>query len=80
MRVIYFLHNPSDLPALPLDPGTALFARVIKSNGGVIDYWWSAVDQQWIENETLIYYTAAGSPDLDNIAESDLPEAVTRIN
>jgi hypothetical protein len=77
MRVIYFLHNPNNEPAAPLDRGTALFGRVIKDNGGVVDYLWNVIDQVWVENETLIYYTAAGSPDLDNVNEADLPAVVT---
>jgi hypothetical protein len=80
MRVIYFILNTSNEPAIPLTPGTALFARVIKANGGVTDYIWDAGSSSWVENETLIYYTAAGSPDLDNVSESDLPESVTKIN
>lgn len=79
MRVIYFIHNPNDLPAQPLDPGTALLARKIQNNGSSTDYLWSKEDQKWIETEYLIYYTANGSPDLDNVSAADLPESVTRI-
>lgn len=77
LRVIYFVYG-SEVSPKPLDPGTALYARVYVSEYLYDDYKWNTDTNEWGLNEYLGYLAATGSPDLDNVAEADLPAQVTR--
>ncbi len=77
MRVIYFVYGSADRPQ-PLDPGTALYARVYEGQYLYNDYRWDTETDSWESNDYLGYLMVTGDPNLDNVAEADLPAVVTK--
>lgn len=77
MEVMYFVYGSAEDPK-PLDPGTALYARVYEGQYLYSDYGWNPDTNAWEPNEYLGYLMVTGDPNLDNVAEADLPSIVTK--
>lgn len=76
-KVLYFIYSAA-VGAMPLDEGSALYARVFRSEYSFKDYKWDTDSNEWISSDYLGFLTTIGSPDLDNVAEDDLPDQITR--
>lgn len=76
-KVIYFVYSGEEIRQ-PLSPGSAHYARVYETEYSVEDYWWNTDTDTWERNDYLGHLAATGSPDLDNVAEANLPPVVTR--
>ena len=78
MRVIYFVYKTDPGPSIPLAYNTALYARVREPGKADRDLRWEG--DEWVESDYLGYLCITGSPGLDNIDETQLPEFVDRIS
>jgi len=76
-QVIYFVYSGEEIRQ-PLSPGSALYARVFETEYSIEDYWWNTDTNTWELSDYLGYLAVTGDPDLDNVAEADLPPVVTR--
>lgn len=74
---MYFVYG-SELRPQPLDPGTALYARVYEGQYLYSDYRWDPDTNTWVNTEYLGYLMVTGDPNLDNVAVADLPAVVTK--
>lgn len=74
---MYFVYGSAEDPK-PLDPGTALYARVYEGQYLYSDYRWDTDTNTWTSNEYLGYLMVTGDPNLDNVAVADLPDIVTK--
>jgi hypothetical protein len=76
-RVLYFIYSAA-VGAKPLDEGSALYARVFRTEYSFKDYKWDRDANEWVASDYLGYLTATGSPDLENVAEENLPDQITK--
>jgi len=77
-RVMYFVYGAAIDPK-PLDPETALYARVHESGHLYSDYRWDLVTGSWEVNEYLGHLLATGAVDVENVAVADMPANVTKL-
>lgn len=76
-KVLYFIYSAA-VGAQPLDEGSALYARVFRNQYSFKDYKWDTNANEWVTSDYLGYLTTSGSPDLENVAEENLPDQIIK--
>jgi hypothetical protein len=77
-RAKYFVYGAAIDPK-PLDPGTALYARVHESDHLYSDYRWDLASGSWEINEYLGHLMVTGAVDIENVDVADILANVTKL-